>query len=172
MIKTLKELDNSASYDMTTTPLGDLYIITTEKGICAIFWNNPTKSKSYKKEIKRFTLSKRNPFITKAKKQLNEYFSGKRKKFELILDPSGTDFQIKAWKQLSKIPYGKTISYQDQAKRLGDLNKARAVGGANSKNPLSIVVPCHRVIAKNGDLTGFASGLDRKQFLLDLESQN
>ena len=104
-------------------------------------------------------------------KQLKEYFSMKRKIFDLPLVLNGTEFQKKAWKQLLKIHYGKTISYGEQAERIGDAKKARAVGAANARNPISIVVPCHRIIAKNGDLTGFGGGLDNKKFLINLEQQ-
>jgi methylated-DNA-[protein]-cysteine S-methyltransferase len=107
--------------------------------------------------------------ITQTKKQLNEYFEGKRKKFDLPLVMSGTDFQIQVWKQLIRIPYAKTITYAEQAERMGNKSKARAVGLANGLNPISIIVPCHRVIGSNGELVGFAGGLDKKAFLLKLE---
>lgn len=105
-----------------------------------------------------------------ALKQLKEYFSGQRTEFELPLMPEGTDFQKKCWKILQTIPYGKTISYEEQAILAGGKNYTRAVGGANGKNPIAIIVPCHRVIGKNGELTGFASGVDKKRQLLDLEA--
>ena len=98
-----------------------------------------------------------------------EYFSKKRTSFDLPLDPEGTEFQKKTWEILSKIPYGQTISYSEQAKLIGDVKKTRAVGMANSKNPLAIAIPCHRVIGKNGTLTGYAGGINKKKFLLNLE---
>ena len=103
--------------------------------------------------------------------QLKEYFEGTRKQFDLKLNPEGTDFQKKVWKQLSKIPYGKTISYLDLAKQLGDAKTIRAAASANGKNPLWIIVPCHRVIGTDGSLTGYAGGLHRKQWLLNHESE-
>jgi methylated-DNA-[protein]-cysteine S-methyltransferase len=104
-----------------------------------------------------------------AEAQLAEYFAGTRREFALELDPAGTDFQIRAWTALRTIPYGHTISYGEQAADLGDPGAARAVGAANGRNPLSIVVPCHRVVAASGALTGFAGGLTTKAWLLDHE---
>lgn len=102
--------------------------------------------------------------------QFKEYFEGSRKEFDLKLNPSGTDFQKKVWDALLEIPFGKTISYLELSKRLGDVKAIRAVASANGKNPLWIVVPCHRVIGTNGDLTGYAGGLHRKKWLLEHES--
>ena len=102
--------------------------------------------------------------------QLNEYFEGSRKQFDLKLNAEGTSFQKKVWKHIKQIPYGKTISYLDLSKQLGDIKAIRAVANANSKNPLWIVVPCHRVIGSDGSLTGYAGGLHRKKWLLDHEN--
>lgn len=102
--------------------------------------------------------------------QINEYFEGKRTHFSLTLNPEGTDFQKKVWKALEQIPYGKTVSYLDLSKTLGDPNAIRAVAAANGKNPLWIIVPCHRVIGSDGSLTGYAGGLYRKKWLLEHES--
>jgi len=101
--------------------------------------------------------------------QLNEYFAGTRKQFDLVLDPAGTDFQLKVWAQLQTIPFGKTISYLDLARLTGSETNTRAVGNANGKNKINIVVPCHRVIGSNGKLTGYGGGLWRKEILLKLE---
>lgn len=103
-------------------------------------------------------------------KQLQEYFDGNRTAFDLKLNPKGTEFQKKVWKELVKIPYGKTVSYLDLAKKLGDTKAIRAVAAANGKNPLWIIVPCHRVIGSDGSLTGYAGGLHRKQWLLNHEN--
>ncbi|MDL2144066.1 methylated-DNA--[protein]-cysteine S-methyltransferase [Flavobacterium tructae] len=108
--------------------------------------------------------------LEEAVSQLQEYFDGKRTDFDLKLNPKGTDFQQKVWKSLLEIPYGKTISYMDQTKKLGDVKAIRAVASANGKNPLWIVVPCHRVIGTNGSLTGYAGGLSRKKWLLEHEN--
>lgn len=102
--------------------------------------------------------------------QLKEYFEGSRKQFDLKLNPSGTDFQKKVWEALLEIPFGKTTSYLELSKKLGDVKAIRAAASANGKNPLWIVVPCHRVIGTNGDLTGYAGGLHRKKWLLEHES--
>lgn len=102
--------------------------------------------------------------------QLQEYFEGTRTQFSLQLNPQGTDFQKRVWEELQHIPYGKTISYLELSKKLGDIKAIRAVAAANGKNPLWIVVPCHRVIGSDGSLTGYAGGLHRKQWLLEHES--
>ncbi|ESU21939.1 O-6-methylguanine DNA methyltransferase [Flavobacterium cauense R2A-7] len=105
-----------------------------------------------------------------AVKQLQEYFEGKRTTFNFPINPKGTDFQQKVWKALLEIPYGKTTSYMDLSKKLGDVKAIRAVASANGKNPLWIVVPCHRVIGSDGSLTGYAGGLWRKKWLLEHEN--
>lgn len=101
--------------------------------------------------------------------QLDEYFAGSRREFDLPLAPRGSDFQQQAWAALLTIPFGETISYGEQARRLGDPRKARAVGGANGRNPIPIIVPCHRVIGADGSLTGFSAGMSRKVWLLEHE---
>ncbi len=110
------------------------------------------------------------PLLRNAVTQLNEYFEGKRADFDLKLNPTGTDFQKKVWEELLNIPYGKTTTYLDMAKRLGDPKCIRAAATANGKNPLWIIVPCHRVIGSDGSLTGYAGGLWRKKWLLDHEN--
>jgi methylated-DNA-[protein]-cysteine S-methyltransferase len=109
------------------------------------------------------------PVIAAAIRQLGEYFDGERRNFDLPLDPAGTDFQQSAWVALRSIPYGTTVSYGEQAEQMGDKRKARAVGAANGRNPISIIVPCHRVVGSNGALTGFAGGIDTKRWLLSHE---
>ncbi|WP_255065853.1 methylated-DNA--[protein]-cysteine S-methyltransferase [Lacihabitans sp. LS3-19] len=106
-----------------------------------------------------------------AKQQLGEFMEGKLQDFDLPLAPDGTDFQKKVWELLCKIPYGKTWTYADMANRLGDPKVIRAAASANGKNPIAIVIPCHRVIGTNGSLTGYAGGLENKRFLLDLENR-
>ena len=107
-----------------------------------------------------------------ARTQLAEYFSGERKEFDLPLSYSGTDFQVSVLEALQQIPYGETASYADVAKRIGRPKAVRAVGAANGRNPIPIIVPCHRVIGSSGDLTGFGGGLDTKEALLRLEAEN
>ncbi|KAJ49278.1 methylated-DNA-[protein]-cysteine S-methyltransferase [Clostridium tetanomorphum] len=112
------------------------------------------------------------PLLKKSIQQLQEYLDGKRKDFDLPLEPKGTEFQQKVWKSLKEIPYGKTYSYRDIAKNIGNIKACRAVGMANNKNPIPIFIPCHRVIGANGKLVGYAGGLDIKEKLLELEKQN
>ena len=112
------------------------------------------------------------PVIAKAIKELTEYFQGKRKEFTVPLKPEGTVFQKKVWQALKQIPYGETRSYGEIALTVGNEKACRAVGGANNKNPILIMIPCHRVIGKNGTLVGFGGGLDMKERLLQLERKN
>jgi methylated-DNA-[protein]-cysteine S-methyltransferase len=109
-------------------------------------------------------------FFKTLKTQLNAYFAGESKVFDVPLRPTGTPFQLKVWAALQEIPYGRTVSYGWIAKRIGRPNAVRAVGGANGRNPISIIIPCHRVIGSNGTLTGYGGGLDVKQRLLRLEN--
>ncbi|GAA4110441.1 methylated-DNA--[protein]-cysteine S-methyltransferase [Aquimarina addita] len=143
------------------TPLGIASITANEQGITdIIIVENAVEEKDL--EIP--------DFLEEAAIQLKDYFTGDRTDFDLQLHPSGTDFQKKVWNELSKIPYGKTVSYLDIAKRLGDPKVIRAAATANGKNPLWVVVPCHRVIGSDGSLTGYAGGLWRKKWLLAHES--
>ncbi|MDB4537763.1 methylated-DNA--[protein]-cysteine S-methyltransferase, partial [Akkermansiaceae bacterium] len=122
--------------------------------------------------IERSTLpdkGRKCPFLDQAEKELGEYFEGKRTSFKVSLDAKGSEFQRSAWKELQAIPFGETISYGEQARRMGDVKAVRAVGTANGANPVSIIIPCHRVIGKSGDLTGFGGGVDIKRKLLALE---
>ena len=165
----LQTLPKGATVDEMNSPVGKLTIITSTKGLHAILWDIDRKNKKYEKTINGLVQSKNEKTIVRTKKQLAQYFKGKRKIFNLPLVLNGTDFQIQAWRQLLKIPYATTISYAEQAEKIGNKNKARAVGMANGRNPISIVVPCHRVIGSNGHLVGFGGGLDKKDYLLKLE---
>lgn len=152
------------------TPIGPLTVVASERGLRAVLWPD--------EEIGRVRLAEPSAPTTGsaaaenlqlAARQLAEYFDGDRMTFDVPLDPIGTAFQQTAWAALRTIPYGETISYGEQAARLGDRRKARAVGAANGRNPISIIVPCHRVVGSTGALTGFAGGLDTKRWLLDHE---
>ena len=169
-LKNLQSLPKAATYDVMNSPVGDLTIITSAEGLHAILWDTDHDNSKYQEIISHLVQSKDEKIILKTKKQLDEYFQGKRKTFDLPLVLNGTDFQIQAWQQLIKIPYSKTISYAEQAERIGNKNKARAVGMANGLNPIPIVIPCHRVIGSNGSLVGFAGGIDKKTILLNLEN--
>lgn len=114
----------------------------------------------------------RNPVIDECFRQLTEYFSGNRKTFDLPLLPEGTEFQKKGWTVLTEIPYGETITYGEMAKRMGSPKAVRAVGGVNHANKIAVIIPCHRVIGKNGKLTGFGGGLWRKEWLLEHETKH
>ncbi|MDE3059818.1 MAG: methylated-DNA--[protein]-cysteine S-methyltransferase [Pseudomonadota bacterium] len=153
-------------YKTVSSPVGPLRLVASEKGLSAVLFHDGCGSR---RAFGAMEESDQHPLLRVVEKQLAEYFSGKRRAFDLPLDMQGTVFQIKAWRQLQKIPYGETISYGEQAKRLGDAKKARAAGMANGRNPLAIIVPCHRVIGASGDLTGFGGGLKTKQQLLELE---
>lgn len=149
--------------DYLDTPLGLFEFMATEQGISqAIFCGDkPSKHKPLK--------SYRNSITTLGKQQLTEYFAGERKQFTVPLDPQGTPFQKSVWHCLSKIAFGELSSYGEIAKMLDKPKASQAVGGANSRNPISIIVPCHRVVASNGALTGYAGGLERKLWLLNHE---
>lgn len=173
MFRAFDNLPNDAVYDELDSPVGRLVIVATDKGLHALAW--PHKQ-GQDEQGKRHDLSTRarrepdHPVLAETRKQLGEYFAGRRTDFDLPLAPQGTAFQMKAWRELRKIPYGATISYAEQARRVGDIRKARAVGTANGSNPISIVVPCHRVVAKSGALAGFGGGLENKRYLLELEA--
>lgn len=141
------------------TPLGTTKIIGDTEGISVI------------SILSEGEVSKKIPTVLKeAIQQLNEYFDGKRNDFTFKMNPAGTEFQQKVWQELRNIPFGKTMSYMDLSKKLGDIKAIRAVASANGKNPLWIAVPCHRVIGTDGSLTGYAGGLWRKKWLLEHES--
>lgn len=125
----------------------------------------------YIKFIEQFTVIKEDTsyYLSKCIAQLNEYFDGKRNSFDLKLNPEGTDFQKEVWKELLKIPYGETRTYQQIANAIGDPGASRAVGNANNKNPIPIIIPCHRVLSSDGKLTGYAGGIQRKEWLLNHE---
>lgn len=149
------------------SPVGALQLIASPKGLCGVYFNGRGR---HEEGLKRgMADGQDHPVLIKAARQLGEYFAGRRTQFDLPLDMQGTVFQIKAWKVLQGIPYAATISYREQAARMGDAKKARAVGAANGRNPISIIVPCHRVIGATGALVGFGGGLKTKSFLLEHE---
>jgi len=146
--------------------LGTIRIMGTPKGITAV---------DFVDEKEKFTDDEGgNPYYTvmDCLKQLREYFRGERMGFDVKVIMKGTEFQTRVWKELTRIPYGKTMSYQEVAVRIGSPGAARAVGGANNRNRLAIIVPCHRVIGSRGDLVGYGKGLHRKKWLLEMENSN
>ena len=144
------------------SPIGMLRIIAGEKGITNIQF-----AFDYKERIN--TVKTKHPLLKEAVQQLEEYFAETREEFSLLLDPQGTDFQLHTWNALQNIPYGETRSYKQIAEVVGCPKGCRAVGLANNRNPIPIIIPCHRVIGSNGKLTGYAGGLDIKASLLLLE---
>ena len=152
-----------------TSPFCELTLIANDIGLSAIHLN--TEKKNLKSTVLT-SLSRNDDFFKDYCKQLNEYFEGNRKQFNLSLDIQGTDFQKRVWKALMAIPFGELRSYKQIAAAVGNSNASRAVGMANNKNPLPIVIPCHRVIGSNGSLTGFASGIELKQKLIQFESKS
>jgi methylated-DNA-[protein]-cysteine S-methyltransferase len=152
-------------YTTVPSPIGDLLLTSDGESLTGLHMDTAggfTISPDWEKDAVPFA---------DAVAQLTAYFAGELKEFELPLDLVGTPFQKRVWKELQHIPYGKTISYQELARRVGNPNASRAVGSANGRNPVAVIVPCHRVIAAGGTLGGYGGGLDRKQWLLDLETR-
>ena len=157
-------------------PIGRVGIAEDGVGICELFFENeqtePDKGDRAAARLTRekaFWTEEETPLIREAARQLQEYFAGARKVFDLLLSMKGTEFQLEDWKALQAIPYGETCSYEDIARAIGRPKACRAVGMANHCNPVSIVVPCHRVIGKSGKMVGYGGGLSIKEYLLELE---
>ena len=149
------------NYFCYDTEIGTIKISETEGKIIGLVFSDSKKEN----EIERETDS-----IIKTYMQLKEYLSGKRKSFDIEIEMMGTEFQKKVWKELLNIPYGETRSYKDVATAIGNKKACRAVGNANNKNPIAIIVPCHRVVGSNGSMTGYAGGIDIKEKLLKIEN--
>jgi methylated-DNA-[protein]-cysteine S-methyltransferase len=161
--ETIKHENQNRFGAVISSPVGEITLVAEESGLNLLHWGRYNIPVSWKNKIAR-------KIIQDTESQLKEYFRGKRKSFDVPLNPKGTDFQVQVWNELKKIPYGQTLTYGEQAKRLNRPNATRAVGAANGKNPIGIIIPCHRVIGANGKLTGFAGGLDSKRLLLSLEN--
>jgi methylated-DNA-[protein]-cysteine S-methyltransferase len=155
------------AYKMIDSPVGKLKLVASEKGLVAILWENDKPSRV---RLEALVEDKGHAILLEAERQLGEYFAGRRKAFSVALDMRGTSFQKNVWDALLAIPFGETRSYGQLAAQLGKAKAMRAVGAANGRNPISIIVPCHRVIGSSGKLTGFAGGLETKARLLDLEA--
>ena len=154
-------------YCYLETPIGDLLLAGDHDGLALIGFPEG----AMRREPEADWIFNEKPFA-EARAQLSDYFAGKRKAFDLDLKPTGTEFQLQVLDELQKIPYGETCSYSDIAQRIGRPKAVRAVGAANGRNPIPIVIPCHRVIGASGDLTGFGGGLPTKEALLRLELEN
>jgi methylated-DNA-[protein]-cysteine S-methyltransferase len=143
------------------SPVGELLLTSNDTSLTRLLFSPFTVDPAWSEG--------QSDVLDEAAAQLRDYFAGKRTDFDLPLQPTGTPFQLTVWQELREIPYAETINYGQLATRIGNRNASRAVGLANGRNPISIVVPCHRVIGANGSLTGYGGGLDRKRTLLDLE---
>lgn len=155
-------------FSMMHSPVGTLKLVGGDGGLAGVLWENDKVSRT--PHLQHAEAQQDHPVLQEASRQLEEYFAGKRKHFELPLDFTGTAFNKKIWARLLEIPYGETRSYGELAKEIGSPGAVRAVGAANGRNPISIIAPCHRVIGANGKLTGFAGGLEVKAYLLRLEA--
>ncbi|MEI8204674.1 MAG: methylated-DNA--[protein]-cysteine S-methyltransferase [Bacteroidota bacterium] len=158
------------------TPLGEMCVCAVEEGICLLGFTDRNRLEveleTLAKTLNADVLQNDNEHIALLKKQLIEYFEGKREVFSIPLFTTGTEFQQLVWKELQNIPFGSTRSYKEQAISIGNLNAVRAVAHANSMNRISIIIPCHRVIGQDGALKGYSGGLSRKKWLLDFENLN
>lgn len=154
-------------------PIGTLTLIAGDRGLRAILWPNDADGSRTRARVPLGdTVSGSNPLLEQTVEQLDAYFDGTLRRFDLPLDPAGTEFQIEVWRALATVPYGETTSYGKQSADLGRPRAIRAVASANGRNPLSIILPCHRIIGADGSLTGFAAGLEAKAWLLDHEAKH
>ena len=153
-------------YTKLDSPLCEIYLVGDEEGLSQLHLDTGRGKRTFavKEEWVR-----NDPFFASTAEQIREYFAGERTRFEVVLNPRGTDFQRRVWEELRKIPYGAVATYKDIARGIGRERAVRAVGAANGRNPIPLIIPCHRVIGTNGKLTGFAHGLEIKGQLLELE---
>jgi methylated-DNA-[protein]-cysteine S-methyltransferase len=154
------------AYDQYESPQGTMLLTATTKGLAGVYFRGQ-KHFPKQREWKR---TPGHPILRQAKRELAEYFAGKRREFDVALDPQGTPFQRAIWKQIARVAFGKRITYGELAQRAGHAGSARAAGAATGRNPIGVIVPCHRIMGANGSLTGYAGGLARKRALLELES--
>ncbi len=150
------------------TPIGPMTVVASDAGLRAVLWPGDDGRVRLPDQIVE---DADHPIVAAASAQLTEYFAGERTGFDVPLDLIGTDFQRTVWRSLADIPFGETATYGEQADHIGRPTAARAVGSANGRNPVSIVLPCHRVVGADGSMTGFAGGVDTKRFLLDHEAR-
>jgi methylated-DNA-[protein]-cysteine S-methyltransferase len=156
----------SYAFKIIPSPVGELKLIASDTGLVAILWKNDNPKRM---KVGTSVEKQDHPVLLETERQLQEYFAGRRKSFSLKLDLQGSKFQNNVWQALLGVPFGETRSYGQLARQLGSPRAMRAVGAANGRNPISIIVPCHRVIGASGKLTGFAGGLETKAHLLELE---
>ena len=156
------------TYDLYDSPHGQMLLAANDEGICGVYFDG---QKHFPKREEQWRRDRRHPQLTQAKRELAEYFAGKRSRFEVPLAPEGTPFQRAVWKAIRTVGFGETISYGELARRAGCPGSARAAGAATGRNPIGIIVPCHRIVGSNGSLTGYAGGLEKKRALLALEAR-
>ncbi len=153
-------------YDRFKSPQGGMLLVADDKGLAGVYFD---RQKHHPELPADWHKDPAHKILRQAKRELKEYFAGKRKRFQVALDPEGTPFQRAVWKAISTVGFGKTISYGELARRAGSPGSARAAGAATGRNPIGIIVPCHRIMGSDGSLTGYAGGLQRKRALLELE---
>ena len=154
-------------YDFYDGPQGRMLLVANDEGLCGVYFDG----QKYLPEVDpAWRRDSGHAKLRQAKRELAEYFGGERKRFETALAPEGTTFQRSVWKAISTVAFGDTITYGELARRAGSAGSARAAGAATGRNPIGVIVPCHRIVGSNGGLTGYAGGLDRKRALLALES--
>jgi len=156
------------AYDLFESPQGTMILTATPKGLAGVYFKGQKHFPHVAKK-REWQRDSRHPVLRRARRELLEYFAGRRKRFGVALDPQGTPFQRSVWKSIARIDFGRTITYAELAQRAGHPGSARAAGAATGRNPLSIIVPCHRIVGADGSLTGYAGGLKRKRALLALE---
>jgi methylated-DNA-[protein]-cysteine S-methyltransferase len=164
-----RAMNSTTVYELIASPLGPMRLTATPDGLASIFFTDETGMPPRDTHWVRDPAS---PVLRRAAVELGEYFAGRRRAFDLPLAPSGTPFQLDVWKAISTVRAGETISYAELARRSGHPGSFRAVGAATGRNPLAIVVPCHRIVGSDGSLTGYAGGLPRKRALLALEGES
>jgi methylated-DNA-[protein]-cysteine S-methyltransferase len=151
---------------LKTSPLGDLLLVANETSLTGIYFNQHKHGPELQGD---WVHDPTHPVLVQAAKELDEYLAGRRTTFSVPLGPNGTEFQQRVWKEIARVPFGKTITYSELARRAGSPQAIRAAGAATGRNPISIIVPCHRIVGKGGALTGYAGNLDRKKHLLGIE---
>jgi len=154
-------------YDFYEGPHGQMLLVANDLGLCGVYFRG---QKYYPRVESPLRREAGHAMLLRAQRELAEYFAGTRKRFEVALAPEGTEFQRSVWKAISGVKFGETISYGELAERAGCPGSARAAGAATGRNPIGIIVPCHRIVGANGSLTGYAGGLERKRALLALEA--
>ena len=154
-------------YDLYQSPQGEILLAATGAGLSGVYFSG---QKYFPEQLSAWRRDDKNELLRQAKQELAEYFAGVRRRFDVALDPSGTPFQRAVWKAISSVGYGETISYGELARRADAAGRARAAGAATGRNPIGIIVPCHRIVGADGSLTGYAGGLERKRALLALEA--